>query len=213
MSSHRRKRAREREIEAETDYYDLHKQAVEDLVTADVSNSPVVSKKELRRFRGAKKFTIPNIVKALFIKWWFNGAVCFFFLWGLGMFVTNILDQLFILSIAMGIVTDLLVNNSLRFVADPDGALDKYMMFPNKKFVFFFLNILYAFLVVFFVFEAYTWINMLITSIPGNENGSVAFLGVGPLIFGTIYLGFDMLFIAMKRLFLKIVADAKEKNR
>ena len=54
---------------------------------------------------------------------------------------------------------------------------------------------------------------MLITSIPGNENGSVAFLGVGPLIFGTIYLGFDMLFIAMKRLFLKIVADAKEKNR
>jgi len=213
MSSHRRKRAREKEIEKETDYYDLHKQAVEDLVTADVSNSPVVSSKELRKFRGAKKFTIPNIVKALFIKWWFNGAVCFFFLWGLGMFVTNILDQLFILAIAMGIVTDLLVNNSLRFVADPDGALDKYMMFPNKKFVFFFLNILYAFLVVFFVFEAYTWINMLITSIPGNENGSVAFLGVGPLIFGTIYLGFDMLFIAMKRLFLKIVADAKEKNR
>lgn len=213
MSSHRRKRAREREIEKETDYYDLHKQAVEDLATADVSNSPIVSPKELRKFRGARKFTIPNIVKALFIKWWFNGAVCFFFLWGLGMFVTNILDQLFILSIAMGIVTDLLVNNSLRFVADPDGALDKYMMFPNKKFVFFFLNILYAFLVVFFVFEAYTWINMLITSIPGNENGSVAFLGVGPLIFGTIYLGFDMLFIAMKRLFLKIVADAKEKNR
>ncbi|MBP5164578.1 MAG: hypothetical protein ILP08_04025 [Lachnospiraceae bacterium] len=213
MSSHRKKRARERELEKETDYYDLHKQAVEDLVTADVSNSPVVSKKELRKFRGAKKIRIPNVVKALFIKWWFNGAVCFFFLWGLGMFVTNILDQLFILAIAMGIVTDLLVNNSLRFVADPDGSLDKYMMFPNKKFVFFFLNILYAFLVVFFVFEAYTWINMLITSIPGNESGAVAFLGVGPLIFGTIYLGFDMLFIGMKRLFLKIVADAKEKNR
>ena len=131
MSSHRKKRARERELEKETDYYDLHKQAVEDLVTADVSNSPVVSKKELRKFRGAKKIRIPNVVKALFIKWWFNGAVCFFFLWGLGMFVTNILDQLFILAIAMGIVTDLLVNNSLRFVADPDGSLDKYMMFRN----------------------------------------------------------------------------------
>ena len=213
MSSHRKKRARERELEKETDYYDLHKQAVEDLVTADVSNSPVVPQKELRKYRGARKFKIPNVVKALFIKWWFNGAVCFFFLWGLGMFITNVLDQLFILAIAMGIVTDLLVNNSLRFIADPDGSLDKYMMFPSKKFVFFFLNILYAFLVVFFVFEAYTWINMLITSIPGNENGTVAFLGVGPLIFGTIYLGFDMLFVAMKRLFLKIVADAKEKNR
>ena len=213
MSSHRKKRAREREVEKETDYYDLHKQAVEDLVTADVSNSPVVPQKELRKYRGARKFKIPNVVKALFIKWWFNGAVCFFFLWGLGMFITNVIDQLFILAIAMGIVTDLLVNNSLRFIADPDGSLDKYMMFPSKKFVFFFLNILYAFLVVFFVFEAYTWINMLITSIPGNENGTIAFLGVGPLIFGTIYLGFDMLFVAMKRLFLKIVADAKEKNR
>ena len=213
MSSHRKKRARERELEKETDYYDLHKQAVEDLVTADVSNSPVVPQKELRKYRGARKFKIPNVVKALFIKWWFNGAVCFFFLWGLGMFITNVIDQLFILAIAMGIVTDLLVNNSLRFIADPDGSLDKYMMFPSKKFVFFFLNILYAFLVVFFVFEAYTWINMLITSIPGNENGTIAFLGVGPLIFGTIYLGFDMLFVAMKRLFLKIVADAKEKNR
>ena len=62
MSSHRKKRARERELEKETDYYDLHKQAVEDLVTADVSNSPVVSKKELRKFRGAKKIRIPNVV-------------------------------------------------------------------------------------------------------------------------------------------------------
>ena len=38
-------------------------------------------------------------------------------------------------------------------------------------------------------------------------------LGVGPILFGVFTMGWDMLFIGMKHLFKRIVADAKNSVR
>ena len=64
------------------DYYRLNLKAVDDLVSADESNSPKVSEKELRKYRSGPKVKLSDTLKALLIKFWFNGATCFFFLWG-----------------------------------------------------------------------------------------------------------------------------------
>ena len=69
----------ERRVPAE--YYRLNTKAVDDLVTADESNSPEVSREELNKYRSGPKIRLRDWVKAFLIKWWFAGAVCFFFLY------------------------------------------------------------------------------------------------------------------------------------
>ena len=187
------------------DYYKLHSGAVNDLVTANEENSPVVSEAELRKYRSGPKFKLSETIKALLVKYWFNGSVCFFFFLGLGNYLRDILDQLFVLGMALGIITDILVNNVLRFIAKPEGSTDRWMMVPKKQLSSLFVNILYAFVVLFFVYMFYNLINKVLQSLGRSV------LGVEPLLFGLIYLGFDLLFISMKKLMMRIIDDAKKK--
>ena len=126
------------------DYYKLNLKAVDDLVTADESNSPRVSEAELRKYRSGPKVRLSETFKALLIKFWFNGATCFFFLWGLGTYLHSWLDQVVVLALAMGAVNDLLTNNVLRFWAKTPGGNDRWMMFPQRAFYTLPLNVLYG---------------------------------------------------------------------
>ena len=130
------------EQKSAAEYYKLNTKAVDDLVTATKENSPIVPKEELRKYKANKK-SIPNWLKVVFIKFWFSGAVCFFFLWGLGYYIHDQLDLLFVNGIALGVVTDLLTNNVLRFIEETPGANSPWMMFPKKRFISFFFNILF----------------------------------------------------------------------
>ena len=68
---------RDREApKAAAEYYRLKTKAVDDLVGANVSNSPPVSEKELRKYRKTRWLHLSAGVKAFLIKWWFVGAVC-----------------------------------------------------------------------------------------------------------------------------------------
>ena len=193
-----------------SEYYRLNTQAVEDLVTADESNSPPVSAAELRKYRSGPRVTMADWAKALLIKCWFAGAVCFFFLWGLGIYVTDYWDQLLILGVALGIVTDLLTNNLFRFYAKTPGANDRWMMFPQKKFITLFLNVLYAFLVLACVVMTYQAVNALLVAITGARD--TVPLGVGPILFGVFVTAWDQLFITMKRTLIKIFRDARKRG-
>ena len=124
-----------------SDYYSLNTKAVEDLVSADVTNSPKVSEAELRRYRSGPKIRLADWMKAVLLKWWFAGAVCFFFLWGLGTVVPNRENQLIIVGLALGAVTDLFTNNIFRFYARTPGENDRWMMFPRNSFSTLPLNI------------------------------------------------------------------------
>lgn len=190
-------------------YYALNNDAVDRLVEANEDNVPEVGEAELRQYKSSKLSKIPMWIRALFIKFWFNGAVCFFFLWGLSVMLPNVWDQILVVGLAMGVVTDLLVNNVFRFIADEPGQNDKWMMIPQKKFWTLFVNIAYAYVVLALVVLLYQGINTLITGGKLDEYNFGNFLGVEPFLFGLFYLLFDMMFIGIK----DGIVDAVKKNK
>ena len=180
-------------------------------MNADTEEAPEYTQEELERYLSHKGKGIPEIVKILFIKAWFAGAVCFFFLWGLGTYIGSMIDMLFIMGVALGMVTDLLTNNVLRFIEKTNGENDKFMMFPKKGTVSLFLNVFYSFLIVISVYGLYNLINTVITSVTGNAD--TVPLGVEPILFGLFCLGFDFLFVTMKNVMKSIITQAMEKAR
>lgn len=187
--------------------YDLKSDAVERLVQAQAGDAQEFSQEELEKYTTKKGFKIPDAVKIPFIKAWFAGAVCFFFMWGLGNYISGNLDMLFVLSIALGMVTDLLVNNTIRFLEKTPGGNDKWMLFPKKGMLSMGLNLLFAFIIIFCVFMTYTLVNYAIVSLTGDRDQVP--IGVEPILFGMLCMGYDMLFIGIKRLLQSILRDAK----
>lgn len=188
--------------------YNLKSDAVEELLDADSGEVPEYSQEELERYRGRKGFKIPGTVKVLFIKAWFAGAVCFFFLWGLGTYIGSMLDMLFIMGVALGIVTDLLTNNVIRFIEETEGDNDRWLMYHKKGAVSLFVNILYAFVIIICVYMIYNLINFAIISITGAVDTLP--LGVEPVLFGVFCMAADLLFLGAKNLLRSILADAKK---
>ena len=209
MSKKKKKELEKAEIERQSDYYKLKTKAVDDLVTADESNSPVVSREELNRYRSGPKLQIADWVKLLFIKGWFAGAVCFFFMWGLGGSLGSQWDLLFVTGFALGTVTDLLTNPVLRFFEKTPGDHSRWMMFPKKGFITLPLNIVYGYVILALVSMLYTAINTAAAHITGDWD-RVA-LGVEPVLFGVFCLGFDLLLLQGKHLLLRLVGGAVKK--
>ena len=189
------------------DYYKLNLKAVDDLVTADASNSPKVSEAGQRKYRSGPKLKLGDTAKALIIKLWFDGATCFFFLWGLGTYLNDWLDQLVVLGLALGFITDLLTNNVYRFYAKTPGGNDRWMMFPQKGFYTLPLNLIYAFVLLFCVVTTYNVINHVLLRLGGTA------LGVGPILFGVFTAAWDMLFITIKHTARRALADARRSAK
>ena len=210
MAVRKKKRTVPEENRATADYYKLHTDAVRDLVEADEDNSPEVPESELLQYRSGSRIRLTNWAKAILIKMWFAGSVCFFIFWGLSAYITAQLDLMLVFGIALGIVTDILTNNILRAYAVTEHSNDKWMMFPKKRYATFFFNIIYAIVLLLFVETVYSLLNLLILGIEGE--GATP-LGVEPILFGVIYTGVDLLFISMKRLLFRVFRDAKRSAR
>ena len=194
----------------EASYYQLHTDAVEDLVSATKENTPRYSEEELNKYRRNKaKRKFPQWLKVLGIKTWFYGAVCFFVFWGLGLYLADQWDLYFVAAIVLGMVTDLLINHFLRFTEKLPGGSKKWMMVTRRGTAGFFMNLLYGFLLMFLIVTAYNMINMGIVAIFGSENAPL--LHVEPLGFGLIAMGADTLCVTIRNTLRKIVEDAKKK--
>ncbi|MCR5121634.1 MAG: hypothetical protein K6B74_04365 [Ruminococcus sp.] len=192
-------------------YYDLKTDALDRLVNAE--NAPEVSDEEINKYRGKKKFSIPSTVKIVLLKFWFAGAVCYFFLWGLGLYIHG-LDLLLAMAIGLGVTTDLMANKLLRSFEKEDGENDKWMMVTTRKYWSVFLNVLYAGVLLYCVFRTYFALNVLLGVDPNADISSAeTMLGVEPILFGVFYLAFDMLFIKIKNTFITIFRDAGAKVR
>ena len=186
------------EKEYKNQNYSLKSEVVETLANADKEEVPEYTQEELDRYRSKSLFKTPDALKLILIKVWFAGAVCYFFLWGLGPYLGNSLDMLFVLGIALGMVTDLLTNNVIRFIEKEVGANDKWMMVPGKKTGSMLLNSVYFLLVVVCVYMLYNLINLGINTITGDMDAVP--LGVEPILFGVFCTMFDVLFISIKHL-------------
>lgn len=187
--------------------YELKSEAVDKLLKAEKGEVPEFSQEELKRYRSKGGLKLPETLKVVLLKTWFAGAVCYFILWGLGTYIYSIIDMLFILGIVLGLVTDLLTNNVIRFVEKTPGENDKWLLFPKKGMVSFFLNMVYAIVLVVLVYGLYGVINSVLAVLLGLTD-TVA-LGVEPILFGVFTMGFDMLFIGCRNLMKNIIADAK----
>ena len=190
--------------------FDLKTEAMDALVNNDAEKVPDYSKEELKKYRSRGSVRIPNWLKMICIKAWFAGAVCFFILWGLGNYVAG-LDMLVVSALALGMVTDLLTNNVLRFLEATPGENNIWMMIPPKGVRSFMLNLLYSGVVLACVFLFYNLLNYIIITITGAVDTIP--IGVEPLLFGLLCMGFDMLFVAIKRLIKSIIRDAKTAAR
>lgn len=190
-----------------TSNYEFQSDAVEELVNADSGETPEYSQEELKKYRSKSGISIPDWLKILGIKFWFAGALCFFFVWGLSSY-TVMLDLLFITAIVYGMVADILVNNVIRYLETEKGEFDGWMMFPKKGMMSFFLNLVYGCVIIYCVFSLYNGINTVITTITGDVENVP--LGVEPILFGLFCMGFDMLFVGAKNLMKSIVRDAME---
>ena len=199
------------ETRAAADYYKLNVQAVDDLVNATPENSPKVSEKELRKYRSGPKIHLRDWVKVVLIKWWFAGAACFFLNWGLGMLVPNMENMLLILGVGLGLVTDLLTNNVIRFWAKVPGGNDRWMAVTKRGTPGLLLNVLCSMVILAGIVASYQGLNRLLIALTGAAKDSVP-LGVEPIVFGLLATGLDFLLIGMKRTAVKILSDAKEKN-
>ena len=209
MGKKRKNRMQKSEIEGQSEYYRLKTQAVDDLVNASEENSPPVSEAELRAYRSGPRMKVADWVKMLFIKFWFAGAVCFFFIWGLGGFLTNEPDLLAVTGMALGVVTDLMTNPVLRFFEKTKGENARWMMVTRKTYSGLFLNILYGYVVLFLVYTLYNVITLAAVRITGVADRVV--LGVEPVFFGLFCLGLDLLLIQVKHAIVRIVRDAAKK--
>ena len=182
---------------SDKNYYKLNTEAVDRLVNADKKDYSKDKKLKdpAKQYRSGFLDRIPAPVKALFVKFWFNGAVCFFIFWGLSALIGNLLDTIFVLALVMGMVTDILVNNTLRFVETLPEENNKWMMFPQKKYWTFIANIFYSFIVLFCVIWLY----------------KILGINVEPILFGIFYMLFDLFFIGVKNLMKSIINDAINK--
>ena len=187
--------------------YELKSDAVDKLLKAEKGEVPEFSQEELNKYRKKSRIKLSETAKVLLLKAWFAGAVCYFILWGLGMYIYSLIDMLFILGVVLGMVTDLLVNNTIRFLEKTPGGNDKWMLFPKKGMLSMGLNLLFAFIIIFCVFMTYTLVNYAIVSLTGDRDQVP--IGVEPILFGMLCMGYDMLFIGIKRLLQSILRDAK----
>lgn len=132
---------------------------------------------------------IPAWVKALFVKWWFAGVICYFVNMGLGLAIKDTLDLVVVSGLVTGLVVELFVNPIFRFLETDKREFDKYTMFPFpfRAYWTFFANMLYYVLIAFGVNGCYYIINTYMFN-----------LAIEPLLFGVFVVAVDMVFIGIK---------------
>ena len=186
--------------------YRLHRQAVEDLVSANEENTPQYSEEELDQYRSHRKGrTLPAGIKIALIKAWFYGAVCYFVFWGLGLYVRAQLDLMVAAGAVMGMVTDLLINSLLRFMERRKGESRAYMMVTLRGTGGLLLNLLYGEGLMFLVVTMYAAVNLCLSML------GAGMLGVGPLMFGVFATLADSALIRGKRMLGEMIRDARRK--
>ena len=212
----KKKKIKETTIE---DFYDLKVDKIDELVAVlkgeDVSGygevptniSQIVgdgknSSKEFNPYRTDFLSRIPTFIKALFIKWWFAGVVCFFVNMGLGIYVAEE-DWMFLDGVFLGLITDLFVNPIFRFMETDRREYNAYMMFPFplKAYWTFFTNILYYIGVAILVNFVYNFINEFMFSLP-----------IEPMSWALIVLAVDMAFIGIKDLIVHLIKKRKKER-
>ncbi len=200
----RDKKTRREPDKTAAEYYELKSGAVDELINANVTNTPEVSPKELNRYRRKSVRNMPEGLKYFLLKWWFAGVVCWFFMIGLGEYGFAALDIIVIMGVVTGLLWDLPVNIFIRMKAEKKDY-GRYMMFPKTGVIAGILNVLYGLALVFLTAWTYTLVNRVVFA-----TGNTEMLSVGPVLFGIFTAGWDWILLRFKKLGGGMLADAKK---
>lgn len=198
--------------DSEKDNYKINTSAVDRLVDANKGKVQKVDDTEVNQYKSGKLQRIPTFIKAIVVKWWFAGASCFFFLWGLGSVIQDQLALLFVFAFGLGVITNYLTNNFLRFLESSRQEYDKWIVFPWRKWWTIFLDVAYSFVLLFSVVRTYDLINIIIINSRGLDPTSVP-LGVEPLLFGVIYVVYDLIVVWLRNLIVFIIKKIIYRNK
>ena len=211
-------------------FYDLKTKEMDELVAALKSDGATAEEqdktapvsldiKEItgEETKGAKKFDpysvdkisrIPAPIKAILVKWWFAGLVCYFIVMGLGSIGIEMstLDMLVLTGAVLGLIVDLMVNPILRMIQSDRKEMHAYMMFPFpfKAYWTFITNVIYYVVVLVVVNYCYLGLNLLV-----QLGSSSAYVALEPLLFGVFTVIADMAFIGIKDLIVYLVKRYK----
>lgn len=228
----KKKKIQETTIE---NYYDLKVDKIDELVAAlkdenyepeeelsmdiaectGVEDSSSVTKRGKRKqfdpYKVDRLSRVPTWIKALFVKFWFAGVVCYFVEFGIGL--SNALDSVVLCGAVLGLVVDILVNPLFRYMESDRREYNDYMMFPFpfRQFWTFFTNILYYIVVILCVMYCYAGLNELLNYIKGTQ--TTIHLGVEPLLFGLFAVIVDMVFIGIKDAVVHLIKRIKNAKR
>ncbi len=198
--------------DSDKDNYKINTSAVDRLVDASKGKAQKVDDSEVNQYKSGKLQRIPTFIKAIIVKWWFAGASCFFFLWGLGSVIHDQLALLFVFAFGLGVITNYLTNNFLRFLESSRQEYDIWIVFPWRKWWTIFLDIAYSFLLLYAVVKTYDLINIIVINTQGLDPTSVP-LGVEPLLFGVFYVVYDLIVVWLRNLVVFIIKKIINRNK
>lgn len=202
MADRKQKRAPDKSA---AEYYQLKSSAVDELINANVTNTPEIDPKELKKYRSRRVKYFPDGLKFFLIKWWFAGVICWFFMIGLGNYGIATLDMMLIMGVVTGLVWDLPVNILIRMKAEK-ADFGRYMMFPKTGVIATVQNVFYGLVLVYLTAQTYAAVAMGLKAL-----GSDTILSVGPLFYGLFTAFWDWILLKFKKLGSSILADAKKK--
>lgn len=143
---------------------------------------------------------IPYWVKAVFIKYWFFGAIYFFFVMGITMFAESSylpIYQMLVVGAAISFIVDFFVNPILEAIETPAHEGHYWWMFRSKKFYGLLINLVYGFALGFATSFLCAY---LVTITPENSFGAFR----EPLTFAAVTLILDLAAIWLKNLLVYI---------
>jgi len=216
------KKSKANQEEKIDNYYDLKVDAINSLSEAfdedkikEVEKSSEIKEEVKKNNSSHSDFLskIPTPIKALFVKFWFNGLCCYLFMVGLGYYIADNELVVLITGIGVGVFNDLFVNSIFLYFGT-DKEYHPYMLLPYsaKKVWTLAVNIPASVLEVFFVAYIVSLINIAIVNAKGLEAGSTPF-SVGPLSFGLMLLIIEMIPILIKDLIVYLVNRQKNKSK
>ena len=201
----------------EEEEYSLKVDAVETLTKAinegtvkEISEEQ--KKTEQQPYKQDKLTRIPSWIKVIFVKFWVAGAICFFFMWGLGMYIKNSLDMYVVVSLAFAFINDLFVTSAFLYFESDKKEYHKWLLVPvpAKKIWTIFVNIPIGFLEAFLINQLYALTNKIVVAV-GNLDPNTIPVTMEPLLFGLFYVIVNLILLLIKNTIVNIVKDAIKK--
>lgn len=140
--------------------------------------------------------------KVLFMKWWFAG--CIYYLTGFGLNILNIgaIENAIVVGLVIGLMNEYVVKNVIKMMSNSKARLEDHIEVNSSYTKGLLLNILFGIVIALFIAYTYNFINIACINIFDLPKDRVV-LPAEPFTFGLFYLGYDYIYIGLRKIIRK----------